>query len=231
MKYFIDYGHGGIDSGAIGGNVLEKNINKLVGERVKFHLERHGQTVVLTRVNDESVSLQERVNIINKNKCDLGISIHCKSFSDTNVQGIETYTWGNKSREKLLANKVHKELINAKLYYKNRGLKESQFTILSPEIPCCLVELGFISNEIDRKLLLDNIENFAIAITKGLLGFYEMSYKNQTNVTVESVKKEEVAKDGKYFRVQVGAYKTKQYAIDFAESLKKQGYTVNIQYY
>ena len=50
MKYFIDYGHGGDDPGAIGGNVLEKNINKLVGERVKFHLERHGQTVVLTRV-------------------------------------------------------------------------------------------------------------------------------------------------------------------------------------
>ena len=231
MKYFIDYGHGGIDPGAIGGNILEKNINKLVGERVKFHLERHGQTVVLTRVNDESVSLQERVNIINKNKCDLGISIHCNSFSDTDVQGIETYTWGNKSREKLLANKVHKELINAKLYYKNRGLKESQFTILSPEIPCCLVELGFISNEIDRKLLLDNIENFAIAITKGLLGFYEMSYKNQKDVTIESVKKEEIAKDGKFYRVQVGAYKTKQYAVDFAESLKKQGYPAIIQYY
>ena len=59
MKYFIDYGHGGIDPGAIGGNVLEKNINKLVGERVKYHLERHGQTVILTRANDESVSLQE----------------------------------------------------------------------------------------------------------------------------------------------------------------------------
>ena len=58
-----------------------------------------------------------------------------------------------------------------------------------------------------------------------------MSYKNQKDVTIESVKKEEVAKDGKYFRVQVGAYKTKQYAIDFAESLKKQGYPAIIQYY
>ena len=79
--------------------------------------------------------------------------------------------------------------------------------------------------------MLDNIENFAIAITKGLLGFYEMAYKNQTNVTVESVNKEEVAEDGKYYRVQVGAYKTKQYAIDFAESLKKQGYPAIVQYY
>ena len=230
MKYFIDYGHGGDDPGAIGENVLEKNINKLVGERVKFHLERHGQTVILTRVNDESVSLQERVNIINKNNCDLGISIHCNSFSDTSVQGIETYTWGNKSREKLLAEKVHKEIIKAKLCYKNRGLKESQFTILSPDIPCCLVELGFISNESDRKLILDNIENFAIAITKGLLAFYEISYKKQPDVPIESVKKED-AEDGKYYRVQVGAYKTKQYAIDLAESLKKQGYPAIINYY
>ena len=229
MKYFIDYGHGGNDSGAVGGSVLEKNINKLVGERVKFHLERHGQTVILTRNNDETVSLQERVNIINKNKCDLGISIHCNSFSDTSVQGIETYTWGNKSREKLLANKVHKELINAKLYYKNRGLKESQFTILSPDIPCILIELGFISNELDRKLILDNIESFAITITKGLLAFYDIQY--QAVVLIESVKKEELAEDGKFYRVQVGAYKTKRHAINFAESLKKQGYPVIIQYY
>ena len=229
MKYFIDYGHGGNDSGAVGGSVLEKNINKLVGERVKFHLERHGQTVILTRNNDETVSLQERVNIINKNKCDLGISIHCNSFSDTTVQGVETYTWGNKLREKLLAEKVHKEIIKAKLYYKNRGLKESQFTILSPDIPCILIELGFISNELDRKLILDNIESFAIAITKGLLSFYDIPYK--TVEANDSVKKEEVAEDVKFYRVQVGAYKTKQYAIDLAENLKKQGYPAIINYY
>ena len=230
MKYFVDYGHGGDDPGAIGGNILEKNINKLVGERVKFHLERHGQTVVLTRVNDETVSLQERVNIINKNKCDLGISIHCNSFRDASVQGFETYTWGNKSREKLLAEKVHKEIIKSKLYYKNRGLKESQFTILSPDIPCCLVELGFISNELDRKLMLDNIENFAIAITKGLLGFYEMTYKNQTDVTIESVNKEEVAEDGKYYRVQVGAFSQISNANKLLNELKEKGYNAYIKY-
>ena len=78
--------------------------------------------------------------------------------------------------------------------------------------------------------MLDNIENFAIAITKGLLGFYEMTYKNQTDVTVESVKKEDT-EEGKYYRVQVGAYKTKQYAIDLAESLKKEGYPAIVKYY
>ena len=60
---------------------------------------------------------------------------------------------------------------------------------------------------------------------------YLLSYKNQKDVIVESVKKEEVAKDGKFYRVQLGAYKTKQYAIDFAESLKKQGYPAIINYY
>ena len=29
MKYFVDFGHGGNDSGAVNGSVLEKNINKL----------------------------------------------------------------------------------------------------------------------------------------------------------------------------------------------------------
>ena len=228
MKYFIDYGHGGNDSGAVGGSVLEKNINKLVGERVKFHLERHNQNVIVTRNNDDTVSLDERVNIINKNNCDLGISIHCNSFSDTSVQGFETYTWGTGSREKLLAEKVHKSVKSANLYNKDRGIKQAQFRILSPSIPCILIELGFISNDKEKDFILNNVENFAVAITKGLLAFYDVLYK--TEASCESVTKEDT-EDSKYYRVQVGAYKTKQYAINLAEGLKKQGYPAIIQYY
>ena len=58
-----------------------------------------------------------------------------------------------------------------------------------------------------------------------------LSLKSKRSFMVESVNKEEVAEDGKYYRVQVGAYKTKQYAIDLAESLKKQGYPAIVKYY
>ena len=71
---------------------------------------------------------------------------------------------------------------------------------------------------------------YRVSQTEIIKSFYEISYKKQPDVPVESVKKEE-ADDGKYYRVQVGAYKTKQYAIDLAESLKKQGYPAIVKYY
>lgn len=221
MKMVIDYGHGGSDSGAVASNIYEKNINKLIGERVKYHLERHNQTVVLTRHNDEYVSLDERVNIINRNNCDIGVSIHCNSFGDTSAQGVEVYTWGNGSREISLAKKVIDNIIKAKLYTKNRGLKQEQFRVLSPQIPICLVETGFISNEQDRKLILDNIENFAIAIAKGMLSFYDIAFKNESSNNTPS-------KDV-WYRVQVGAYKDKANAEKLVNELKQKGYSAIIK--
>ena len=214
MKIVVDYGHGGNDPGAVANNVYEKNINKLVGERVKYHLERHSQTVVLTRHNDETVTLDERVNIINMNNCDIGISIHCNSFANETAQGVEVYTWGNGTREKQLAKSVLNSVLKDKLYTKNRGLKEEHFRVLSPQIPICLIELGFITNIQDKTLILDNIENFAIAITKGLLGFYEIAYKNEDKAP---------STNNKLYRVQVGAYSNLENAKKMQVVLKNIG--------
>lgn len=214
MKIAIDYGHGGSDSGAVANGVYEKNINKLVGERVKYHLERHGQVVILTRHNDEYVSLDGRVDIINRNNCDIGISLHCNSFSNPTAQGIEIYTWGNGSRETLLAKKVLDSILQDKLYTKNRGMKQEQFRVLSPQIPICLLEMGFISNLQDKNLIMSNIENFAIAITKGLLQFDNITYKTEN--------KEPILGEGLYY-VQVGAYKDIKNANDMKNKLKSLG--------
>lgn len=214
MRIVIDYGHGGSDSGAVANGVYEKNINKLVGERVKYHLERHGQLVVLTRHNDEYVSLDGRVDIINRNNCDIGISLHCNSFSNPSAQGVEIYTWGNGSRETLLAKKVLDNIISAKLYTKNRGMKQEQFRVLSSQIPICLLEMGFISNLQDKNLIMNNIENFAIAITKGLLQFGNITYKTENKVPIL----------GEYlYHVQVGAYKDIKNANDMKNKLKSLG--------
>lgn len=213
MKIVIDYGHGGSDSGAVANGVYEKNINKLVGERVKYHLERHGQTVVITRHNDEYVSLDGRVDIINRNNCDIGISLHCNSFSNPTAQGIEIYTWGNGSRETLLAKKVLDSILQDKLYTKNRGMKQEQFRVLSPQIPICLLEMGFISNLQDKNLIMNNIENFAIAITRGLLAFDNISYKAENKEPIS---------EGLY-HVQVGAYKDIKNANDMKNKLKSLG--------
>lgn len=63
----LDPGHGGKDPGAIanlnGQSILEKDINLPIAEMTKAELEALGATVVMTRENDDWVSLYSRVAI------------------------------------------------------------------------------------------------------------------------------------------------------------------------
>ena len=112
MKYLLDYGHGGNDPGAIGiDNLKEKDIVKEIGKRVKYHLERHQQTVIESRPNDETVSLTERSNKANTNNVDLCISIHCNAFSVSSAQGVEIFYYQGSTRGQQLANSILKEIV------------------------------------------------------------------------------------------------------------------------
>ena len=217
MKYLLDYGHGGNDSGAIGiDGVKEKDIVKEIGKRVKYHLERHNQTVFESRPNDETVSLRERSNKANNNNVDLCISIHCNAFSDRSAQGVEIFYYQGSTRGQQLANSILKEITKAKLYTKNRGLKTNNLHITRETImPSVLIELGFITNVTDKNLIINNKENFAIAITKGILSYYGITYEVETSQTTTTKK---------LYRVQVGAFSEKANAEKLANELKQKGY-------
>ena len=79
MKIFIDAGHGGNDSGAIGNPIIEKDFNLLIANKVISKLKDYDCIVLSSRTTDKYVSLDERVELSNKNKCDCFISIHCNS--------------------------------------------------------------------------------------------------------------------------------------------------------
>lgn len=221
MKYLLDYGHGGDDPGAIGiDNLKEKDIVKEIGKRVKYHLERHNQTVFESRPNDETVSLRERSNKANTNNVDLCISIHCNAFSDSSAQGVEIFYYQGSTRGQQLANSILKEITKAKLYTKNRGLKTNNLHMTrETKMPSVLIELGFITNVTDKNLIINNKENFAIAITKGILNYYGITYKEETTQTITNVK---------LYRVQVGAFSVKANAEKLANELKEKGYSAII---
>ena len=222
MKYLLDYGHGGNDSGAIGiDGVKEKDIVLEIGKRVKYHLERHKQTVIESRSVDTTVTLTERSNKANNNNVDLCISIHCNAFTNSSAQGVEIFYKQGLSRGQQLGKSILNEITKAKLYTKNRGLKTDNLHMTrEPKMPSVLIELGFITNATDKKLIIENKENFAIAITKGILNYFELPYnadKTQQNVTTD-----------KLYRVQVGAYKNKGNAEKMVKELKAKGYNAII---
>src|SRR5207237_10162732 len=68
----LDPGHGGQDSGAICGGMLEKDITLDVAQRVDRLLQSEGLATVMTRVGDAYVSLAHRAALTNRlPKCDL----------------------------------------------------------------------------------------------------------------------------------------------------------------
>ncbi len=91
-KIVIDPGHGGKDPGAIGrGGLTEKALNLSVSRRLAEILRKKGVEVVLTRDRDVFLSLDRRVEICNREKPDLFLSVHANANSSRAITGIETF--------------------------------------------------------------------------------------------------------------------------------------------
>ena len=56
--------HGGVDSGAVNGNIYEKNFNLEVANYIYDRLKQLGVPVYITRDTDETLDRNERVNRI-----------------------------------------------------------------------------------------------------------------------------------------------------------------------
>ncbi|EPX59026.1 N-acetylmuramoyl-L-alanine amidase [Cystobacter fuscus DSM 2262] len=96
-RIVVDPGHGGAQDGATSpSGVLEKDIALQIAQRVREHLEKElGAQVLMTRDEDVSLPLLERVEFANKQRPDLFLSIHCNAMptkrTRARVQGLETY--------------------------------------------------------------------------------------------------------------------------------------------
>jgi len=72
----LDPGHGGQDSGAKVGNMLEKDFTLEVARRVDRLLQAQGLATVMTRVGDAYVSLADRAALANRVPNCVFVSIH-----------------------------------------------------------------------------------------------------------------------------------------------------------
>lgn len=91
----IDAGHGGYDPGATGAAGLkEKTVTLAVAKSVRRRLQAQGYHVLMTRDDDEYVSLKQRVNFANAHHADLFISIHVNSLPQKDAVLVETFHFG-----------------------------------------------------------------------------------------------------------------------------------------
>ena len=170
----IDAGHGGTDVGALLNDRYEKDDTLRVAKLVQKDLKEEGIKVIMTRDQDKTVSLRDRCKIANKKKVDLFVSIHRNSAKSGN--GIEIWVNSHKQEKDVrLANFILDRLDKEEIQ-NNRGVKygtvkgeDTDYYVLNnTNMPSCLIELGFITDENDNKLLDQNIENYAKAIANGI---------------------------------------------------------------
>jgi len=98
----IDAGHGGKDTGALGKNSKEKDLNLAVALKLGNYIKENlsDVKVIYTRSTDVFVELSERAAIANRNNADVFISIHCNSTEGiTTARGAETFIMGESKNE------------------------------------------------------------------------------------------------------------------------------------
>lgn len=225
-KICIDPGHGGVDPGAVGPTGLkEKDVNLAVAKQVA-ELLKPICTVVMTRTSDirlgntQRADLQARVAIAEKEKADRFLSIHCNSFSDRNVRGIETFAYGPGGNGEKLARAIQAELIRTtglidrKVKFSGSSIYVLKYTSMS----AVLTEIGFISNPTEEKLLRDPAfqAKVARAIAQGVA--------NHIGKKLPEPKPAPTPAPGKLYKVQVGAYKERKNAEAMLAKLKKAGF-------
>ena len=64
-KIIVDAGHGGMDPGAVSGNLKEKDYNLRAAKYMYDRFQELGVPVAITRSDDENISRGERLNIMN----------------------------------------------------------------------------------------------------------------------------------------------------------------------
>jgi len=92
-RIVIDAGHGGKDSGALGGRrAREKDFNLTAAlELAQILREEKAFDVILTRGDDTFVPLAERSRMANDARADIFVSLHCNANRNRKEHGFEVY--------------------------------------------------------------------------------------------------------------------------------------------
>jgi N-acetylmuramoyl-L-alanine amidase len=183
----IDAGHGGPDGGAVSREgIIEKHINLAISLYLRDYLQQAGALVVMTREEDKDLADPEvrgsrkrqdifrRVELVNNKNADILISIHMNSIPSSRWRGAQSFYYPNHEDNKMLATFIQEE-IKHNLENTDREAKtvKTVYLLKALKIPSALVEVGFLSNPEESRLLADEKyqKKMAAAIYRGILRY------------------------------------------------------------
>jgi N-acetylmuramoyl-L-alanine amidase len=174
---------GGGTRGVVTG-IAEADLNLAVALDLRALLERAGLHVLMTRTTTSGTSMGNvaRARIANRARAALFLRIHADGSIDRGAAGTHTlypalhagWTDDVYAASRRAARLVQRQLVQA-LGFPDRGLQErSDFTGFNwSDVPVILVELGFMTNEAEDRLLATNVyrRRAAAGLCRGTLRF------------------------------------------------------------
>lgn len=195
MKVIIDAGHGGEDGGAVSDHgVLEKDINLAVSLKLEKILNLFGVHTDMIRREDSAIGninlssvrerkvsdMRMRVQSVLETPDAVLVSVHQNSFpQDKSCCGAQVFFSPNNVNSEVLAENIRQSLQKIIGRKNNREIKNGGkdiYLLKNVNCPAVLVECGFLTNDEESKLLLNEIYRTKLAIGMAA-GFLKMTEK------------------------------------------------------
>ncbi len=186
IKIFIDQGHNPTNpnAGAEGFGLREQNITYDIGTRLalllasdpNFEVKRSRNTPTEQLGTSNTTSLAARVNAAIAWGANYFISLHTNASVNPEASGTEGYAYSMNSEGYWLG----EEIIDGISDYtglKNRGMfvRPSLYVLRRTPMPAVLIEMGYISNENDARLMSTQPQLFAEGIYEGILAYFDIN--------------------------------------------------------
>ena len=165
---------------------MEKDDNLTFALLLRRELRQIGIGVVMTRTDDTTLSLEERVAIAESTNCDLYICVHRNSGNGV-TGGVEIWidddmnTW-----EMYLGSNIMTRLEQVGIQ-ENLGVKGGSageevnvdyYVNSHTSMPSCLLELGYIDNVEDNSLFTQRQVQYAQATAQGIATTLDQMIQN-----------------------------------------------------
>lgn len=152
-KVLIDISHGGKDFGVVNQDVKEKDLAFEYAITLKKELTKAHIDVLLSRSDDEYVTLAERIDAANDGKVALVLSLHFNSSSEPETNGFESYYESDSEKSLLIDSLIHSKISSHDLVSDNGSNIGNQAILKKTSSPSVLLELGYLSNQAELELL------------------------------------------------------------------------------
>lgn len=159
----------------------ERDIVNQITLKVGDKLLNSGFTVTYTRELDKPISINGRVNLANNSDYWLYLSIHANSNEGIKAgTGVESYSNNEWSLSNNILNDLQSEFGLVKRSspiatpYYNRNIQNST-----------LLEIGFINNDFDRNIMLNEQDKIAQIIADNIIKDYNAKHSDSKVITQE----------------------------------------------